>query len=91
MGKAEFTFQIDEDLKAAFSAAAEAEDRSVDELLRQAMQDYLLAQAEDYYSWFLRQVPEALDDPRPGILNKEVEAEFAAKCAATLARLCTQD
>jgi antitoxin (DNA-binding transcriptional repressor) of toxin-antitoxin stability system len=38
----------------------------------------------EYDAWFRSQVQEALDDPRPGIPNEEVEAEFAQRRAATL-------
>jgi antitoxin (DNA-binding transcriptional repressor) of toxin-antitoxin stability system len=38
----------------------------------------------EYDAWFRAQVQEALDDPRPGIPNEEVEAEFAQRRAATL-------
>jgi DNA-damage-inducible protein J len=47
------------------------------------------AQADDqaYDAWFRAQVQEALDDPRPGLGDEEVRAEFAARRAAILARL----
>jgi DNA-damage-inducible protein J len=40
-----------------------------------------------YDAWFRRKVQEALDDPRPAIPDEEVEAEFAARRAATLRKL----
>lgn len=47
------------------------------------------AQAEGsaYDAWFRAQVQEALDDPRPGIADEEVRAEFAARRAAIVAKL----
>jgi DNA-damage-inducible protein J len=47
------------------------------------------AQPEDpeYDAWFRARVQEALDDPRPGIPDEEVRAEFAARRAAILAKL----
>ena len=40
-----------------------------------------------YDAWFRRKVQEALDDPRPAIPDEEVEAEFAARRAASLRKL----
>jgi DNA-damage-inducible protein J len=40
-----------------------------------------------YDAWFRRKVKEALDDPRPDIAHDEVEAEFAARRAATLRKV----
>jgi len=40
-----------------------------------------------YDSWFRAKVQEALDDPRPDIPHEDVEAEFAARRAATLRKL----
>ena len=40
-----------------------------------------------YDGWFRAKVQEALDDPRPDIPHEEVEAEFAARRAATLRKL----
>lgn len=40
-----------------------------------------------YDSWFRAKVQEALDDPRLDIPHEEVEAEFAARRAATLRKL----
>ncbi len=47
----------------------------------------LIANSEDYDAWFRAKVREALADPRPDVANAEVEDEFAARRAATLARL----
>ncbi len=47
----------------------------------------LLATDEAYDAWFRAKVQEALDDPRPGIPDEEVRAEFAARRAALRARI----
>jgi DNA-damage-inducible protein J len=44
-----------------------------------------------YDAWFRAKVQEALDDPRPGIPNEEVETHFAKKRAASAARLQKSD
>ncbi|ESQ79583.1 CopG family ribbon-helix-helix protein [Asticcacaulis sp. YBE204] len=89
MGKAELTFQIDEDLKVAFSAAAEAEGRSVADVLSDVMRDYVELKSEpsDYDTWFRQQVQEALDDPRDGIPHDEVMAMMDAEIARHAAGL----
>ncbi|MDC7683636.1 hypothetical protein PQU92_10130 [Asticcacaulis sp. BYS171W] len=83
MGKAEFTFQIDEDLKEVFSAVAEAEGRSVADVLSDVMRDYveLKSDSSDYDAWFRQQVQDALDDPRPGIPHDEVMAMMDTEIA----------
>jgi len=40
-------------------------------------------------AWFRAKVQAALDDPRPGIPHEEVEAHFAERRAATLAKAAT--
>jgi DNA-damage-inducible protein J len=46
---------------------------------------FALAQnAAEHDAWFRAKVREALDDPRPGIPNKQVEAHFAKRRAAAL-------
>ena len=47
----------------------------------------LRANDEAYDAWFRAKVQEALDDPRPGIPNEEVEAYFAKKRAERLAKI----
>ncbi|MES1975913.1 MAG: type II toxin-antitoxin system RelB/DinJ family antitoxin [Pseudomonadota bacterium] len=44
----------------------------------------LLSDAAAYDSWFRHKVREALEDDRPTIANEDVEAEFAARRAASL-------
>ncbi|BBF80151.1 hypothetical protein [Asticcacaulis excentricus] len=83
MGKATFSFEIETDLKAAFSAAAEAEGRAVDDVLSDVIQGYLRSQAEDtvYQECVSAQVQEALDDPRPNAPHTEVMARLDAEIA----------
>ncbi|MES2046123.1 MAG: type II toxin-antitoxin system RelB/DinJ family antitoxin [Pseudomonadota bacterium] len=47
----------------------------------------LMVDEAAYDSWFRAKVQEALDDPRPDIPHEDVEAEFAARRAATLHKL----
>ncbi len=47
----------------------------------------LMVDEAAYDSWFRAKVQEALDDPRPDIPHEDVEAEFAARRAATLRKL----
>ena len=47
----------------------------------------LVANSRDYDAWFRAKVHEALADPRPDLANADVEAEFAARRAATLRKL----
>lgn len=47
----------------------------------------LTSDPDAYDAWFRAKVQEALDDPRPGIPGEEVEAHFARKRAALLARI----
>lgn len=83
MGKATFSFEIEADLKAAFSAAAKAEGRAVDDVLSDVIQGYLRSQAEDtvYQEWVAAQVQEALDDSRPNVPHAEVMARLDAEIA----------
>jgi DNA-damage-inducible protein J len=41
---------------------------------------------ETHDRWFRAKVREALDDPRPAVVHEEVEAHFAKRRAAALAR-----
>ena len=45
----------------------------------------LTADSTAYDAWFRAKVREALDDPRPDISSEDIEAEFAARRAASLA------
>jgi len=92
MTEATFTFRVDEDLKAEFSTAAKARDRSGAQLLRDFMREFVQQQKDvaAHDDWFRRQVQVGLDSANAGRLipAAEVEAKFAAKRrAATRRRL----
>jgi predicted transcriptional regulator len=91
MSEATFTFRVDESLKEQFSTAAKSRDRTGAQLLRDFMRDFVKQQQEatEHDAWFRRQVQIGLDSANAGNLipAEEVEAEFAAKRAATQMRL----
>lgn len=91
MAEATFTFRVDESLKQEFSSFAKEIDRSGAQLLRDFMRDFVKKQQEaaSYDVWFQQQVQIGLDQANAGNLvsHEDVEAKFAAKRAATLARL----
>ncbi|WP_082481675.1 CopG family ribbon-helix-helix protein [Pseudomonas sp. Leaf127] len=93
MSEATFTFRVDEALKAEFSSAAKARDRSGAQLLRDFMRDFVRQQqdAAAHDAWFRQQVQTGLDSANAGNLipAEEVEARFAAKRASTRRRLDT--
>ncbi len=91
MSKATFTFRVDDALKAEFSQAAKAKDRTGAQLLRDFMRDYVRQQQEatEHDAWFRRQVQDGLDSANAGdvIPADEVEAEAAAWRAETRRKL----
>ena len=91
MSEATFTFRVDESLKADFSAAAKARDRSSAQLLRDFMRDFVQQQqdAAEHDAWFRRQVQIGLESANAGnlISSEEVESRFAVRRAATRRRL----
>ena len=91
MGDATFTFRVDEGLKDQFATAAKSRDRTGAQLLRDFMRDFVKQQLEttEQDAWFHRQVQIGLDSANAGKLipSAQVEAEFAAKRAATRLRL----
>lgn len=91
MSEATFTFRVDEALKNEFATAAKARDRTAAQLLRDFMRDFVVQQqdADGYDAWFRRQVQAGLDSAHAGRLipAAEVEAKFAARRAATRARI----
>ena len=93
MSEATFTFRVEEDLKAKFSNAAKANDRTGAQLLRDFMRDFVQRQQEaaEHDTWFRRQVQIGLDSANAGHLAPvdHVEAEFAARRAKTRGRLET--
>jgi len=81
MAETTITIRVDPELKTAFSRAAQARDRTDQDLLREFMQDFIESQRTDseYEEWFRRQVQIGIDDADAGNLipAEEVEAEFA--------------
>ncbi len=81
MAEATITIRIDPELKTAFARAAEAHNRTDEELLREFMQDYIDVQRTDaeYEQWFRRQVQIGVEAADAGELipGEEIEAEFA--------------
>ena len=86
-----FTFRVDSDLKRQFMAAAKARDRSTSQLLRDFMRMFVQQEHDlgEYDTWFRRQVQAGLDSANSGDLlpHDAIEAEMAARRAATLRRL----
>jgi predicted transcriptional regulator len=91
MAETTITFQVDSDLKKAFSLAAEAYNRTDEDLLREFMRDFIESNRTDaeYDAWFRRQVQIGLDEADAGLLIpvEEVEAEFAARREAAMSKL----
>ncbi len=68
MADSTFTFRVDEELKAAFSEVAKADERTAAQLLRVLMRDAVTRRRSDqaHRAWFRDQVEQALaeaDDP----------------------------
>ena len=97
MSEIPLSFMVDETLKKDFTRLAQRHNTTADALLRQFMRDcladnHLLASPfpppgcteEDYAQWFRQQVQIGLEQANAGkvISHAEVEARFAAKCAA---------
>jgi predicted transcriptional regulator len=82
MAETTITIRIDPELKDAFARAAEARNRTDEDLLREFMQDYIESARTDseYEQWFSRQVQIGIYAADAGELipGGEVEAEFAA-------------
>jgi predicted transcriptional regulator len=93
MADATFTFRVDGELKTQFANAAKAHDRTGAQLLRDFMRDYVKRQQEsaEDEAWFHRQVQIGIDQADAGRLipAEEVEAEFAARRAATRQKLAS--
>ena len=88
--------RIDPTIKSRATAVLEAMGLTVSDAVRilltrtaneGALPFELVMTSEDYDAWFRAKVREALTDPRPDVADTDVEAEFAARRAATLAKL----
>jgi predicted transcriptional regulator len=95
MSNSTFTFRVNEELKAEFASAAEAQDRTGAQLLRDFMRSYVAQQNENeqYDAWLIEKVEQAKASARAGNLipAADVEAHFAARRAATRARMETSE
>ena len=91
MNETTFTFRVDESLKSEFANAAKAHDRSGAQLLRDFMRSYVAQQDElkQYDAWWQKKVEQSRASAEAGnlISAADVEARFAARRAATRARL----
>ncbi|MFL6673447.1 MAG: CopG family ribbon-helix-helix protein [Massilia sp.] len=83
MSETTLTFVVDKDLKEQFMAVAQESDRSVEQLLRDFMRDFVGQQkdAGEYDRWFRRKVQAGLDSANAGrvVSSEKVEEEFAAR------------
>jgi predicted transcriptional regulator len=81
MREVDFTFQINQSLKDQFIAAAKSCDRTVEQLLRQFMSDFVRQQQEEggYNQWLVREVQAGIDAANAGDVSsaEEVEADAA--------------
>ena len=93
MGEATFTFRVDAALKAEFTRAAKADDRTGAQLLRDFMRDYVRKREEGaaYDSWFIAEVEKGIADVDAGLLipHEEVEAEAEARRAELRRRMAS--
>ena len=92
MSESTFTFRVDEDLKAAFTAAAKDNDRTAAQILRETMREYIAAGASptpEYVEWLRAKVEKSRADfeENGGIPGDEVEAYFAQKRADLRVRI----
>ncbi len=59
MTESTFTFSVDEELKAAFTKLAKAKDRTIAQILRETMRDYVVEEAlstPEYIKWPTRKL-----------------------------------
>lgn len=95
MSEATFTFRVDDALKADFTSAAKASDRTGAQLLRDFMRDFIQQQqdAAEHDAWFRRQVQIGIDSANAGNLipAAQVEARFAERRAATRRRIAATE
>ena len=86
MSESTIVVRVDEELKAAFTDAAKATDRTASQLLRDYMRDFVKGNAEfsEYDAWFRRKVAEGIADARAGrvVSGEDVEAYFEKERAA---------
>ena len=86
MSDVNFTFRVDESLKEKFTTAAKTRGVTSAQVIREFMGEFLQQQDPSAYNaWFAQAVQMGLDSANAGKLipNADVEARFAARCAAT--------
>ena len=84
MSESTFTFRVDEDLKAAFTAAAKDNDRTAAQILRETMREYIAAEAPptpEYVAWLRGKVEKSRAQIAAGnyYTNEEMEQRMAEK------------
>lgn len=91
MSDTTFTFRVEESLKADFASAAKEQDRTGAQLLRDFMRSYVAQHDEvrEYDAFLSKKVEQSRASAEAGDLTPaaDVEAQFAARRAATRARL----
>ena len=91
MAESTFTFRVDEELKAAFTAAAKANDRNAAQVLREVMRDYVAEEAMEpgYKEWLIAKVEKSRAQIAAGdyYTSEEVEEFFAKRRAELRARI----
>ena len=96
MGQATFTFRVDDELKAAFSEVARAQDRTAAQLLRVLMRDAIRRQrdGQDYDTWFRGEVEQGLreaDDPTVRrVDNEDVKTSWRQQRATLVERVAAR-
>jgi predicted transcriptional regulator len=92
MGQATLTFRVDNELKAAFSEAARAQDRTAAQLLRVLMREAIRRQrdGQEYDAWFRGEVEQGLreaDDPTVRRVGREdVQSSWRQQRATLIER-----
>ena len=84
MSESTFTFRVDDDLKAAFTAAAKDNDRTAAQILRETMREYIAAEAPptpEYVAWLRGKVEKSRAQIARGeyLTNEEMEQRMAEK------------
>ncbi len=90
MSESTFTFRVDEDLKAAFTAAAKGNDRTAAQILRETMREYIAAEAPptaEYLEWLRGKVEKSRAQIAAGeyYTNEEMKERMATHRAKWLA------
>ncbi len=92
MAQATFTFRVDDDLKAAFAAAAKTQERTAAQLLRLLMRDAVRREEEarEHDAWFRGEVEQGMreaDDPAVRrIPHEDVRSNWRQQRAALMKR-----